>query len=49
MEKKKTNKKKMIDETEYTNGIPLTDNEALTAACMEIAERWEEEIVPLMK
>lgn len=40
---------KMIDETEYTNGIPLTDNEALTAACMEIAERWEEEIVPLMK
>ena len=39
---------KMIDDSEYTNGIPITDNAALTAACMEIAERWEEEIIPLM-
>lgn len=39
---------KMIDNAEYSNGIPLTDNEALTKACQEIAERWEEEIIPLL-
>lgn len=40
---------KMISDTEYTNTIPLTDNEAITAACTEIATRWEEEIIPLME
>lgn len=39
---------KMIDDSEYTNGIPITDNEKLTEACNEIAQRWEEEIIPLM-
>ncbi|MBO5303359.1 MAG: extracellular solute-binding protein [Lachnospiraceae bacterium] len=39
---------KMIDDAEYTNGIPISDNEALTTACTEIAERWEEEIIPWM-
>ena len=41
--------KKMIADAEYTNTIPLTDNEAITAACTEIATRWEEEIIPLME
>lgn len=39
---------KMIADAEYTNTIPLTDNELITAACTEIATRWEEEIIPLM-
>lgn len=39
---------KMIDDSEYTNSIPLTDNETVTAACAEIATRWEEEIIPLL-
>lgn len=39
---------KMIADEEYTNTIPLTDTEALTKACTEIATRWEEEITPLM-
>lgn len=39
---------RMIDDAEYTETIPLTDNEAITAACTEIATRWEEEIVPLI-
>ena len=39
---------KMIDDAEYTNTIPLTDNETITAACAEISTRWEEEIIPLM-
>lgn len=39
---------KMIDNSEYSNGIPITDNEALTNACLEIAKRWEEEIIPLL-
>ena len=39
---------KMIPDEEYTNTIPLTDNDAVTAACTEIATRWEEEIIPLM-
>lgn len=39
---------KMIDDAEYTNTIPLTDNALITAACTEIATRWEEEIIPLM-
>lgn len=39
---------KMIEDSEYTNGIPVTDNEALTKACTEIAQRWEEEIIPLL-
>lgn len=39
---------KMIADEEYTDGIPLTDNEAITAACAEISTRWEEEIIPLM-
>ena len=41
--------KKMIADAEYTNTIPLRDNEAITAACTEIATRWEEEIIPLME
>ncbi len=32
---------KMIPDEEYTNTIPLTDNDAVTAACTEIATRWE--------
>ena len=39
---------KMIADEEYTDNIPLTDNEAITAACAEISTRWEEEIIPLM-
>lgn len=39
---------KMINDAEYTETIPLTDNEAVTAACSEIATRWEEEIIPLL-
>lgn len=39
---------KMIDDVEYTNTIPLTDNEAVSAACAEISTRWEEEVIPLM-
>lgn len=39
---------KMIDDTEYINAIPLTDNEAVSAACAEISTRWEEEVIPLM-
>lgn len=39
---------KMIDDAEYTDTIPLTDNEAVAAACAEIATRWEEEVIPLM-
>lgn len=39
---------KMIDASEYVNGIPITDAEALTKACQEIAQRWEEEIIPLI-
>lgn len=39
---------KMIDNAEYTNGIPITDNAKLTEACAKIAERWEEEIIPLI-
>ena len=39
---------KMIPDEEYTNTIPLTDNDAVPAACTEIATRWEEEIIPLM-
>lgn len=39
---------KMIDDSEYTNTIPMTDNDSVTAACAEIASRWEEEIIPLM-
>ena len=39
---------KMIDDAEYTDTIPLTDNDAVTEACTEIASRWEEEIIPLM-
>ena len=38
----------MIDASEYVNGIPITDAEALTKACQEIAQRWEEEIIPLI-
>lgn len=39
---------KMIDDSEYADTIPMTDNGAVTEACTEIASRWEEEIVPLM-
>ena len=39
---------KMIDDSEYTDTIPMTDNDAVTEACTEIASRWEEEIIPLM-
>lgn len=39
---------KMIDDAEYTNTIPLTDNHAVSAACAEISTRWEEEVIPLM-
>lgn len=39
---------KMIDDAEYTDTIPMTDNDAVTEACTEIASRWEEEIIPLM-
>ena len=28
--------------------IPLTDNDTVTKACSEIANRWEEEIIPLI-
>ena len=42
-------KAKMIADEEYENAIPLTDTEALTETCTQIAERWEEEIVPLME
>lgn len=40
---------KMIDDAEYTDTIPLTDNEAITTVCTEIATRWEEEIIPLIQ
>ncbi len=39
---------KMIADSEYMNTIPLTDNEAVSAVCTEIAARWEEEVIPLM-
>lgn len=39
---------KMIPSAEYAGTIPLTDNEAVSAACAEIATRWEEEVLPLM-
>lgn len=39
---------RMIDDEEYTETIPLTDNDTVTAACAEIASRWEEEITPLI-
>ena len=38
----------MIDDAEYTDTIPLTDNDAVSEVCKEIATRWEEEIIPLM-
>ena len=38
----------MIPDEEYADTIPLTDNDAVSAACAEIASRWEEEIIPLM-
>ncbi len=41
-------KAKMIPDAEYTNTIPMTDNDAVTNACNEIADRWEEEIIPLI-
>ena len=41
-------KAKMISDDEYTNTIPLTDNDTVTKACSEIASRWEEEILPLI-
>lgn len=39
---------KMIADEEYIDTIPLTDNEAVSAACAEISSRWEEEVIPLM-
>lgn len=39
---------KMIPSAEYADTIPLTDNETVSAACTEIATRWEEEIIPMM-
>lgn len=39
---------KMIPNAEYADTIPLTDNETVSAACTEIATRWEEEIIPMM-
>lgn len=41
-------KAKMISDDEYTNTIPLADNDTVTKACTEIASRWEEEIIPLI-
>lgn len=41
-------KEKLIADEEYKNVIPITDTDMLTEACAEIAQRWEEEIVPLM-
>ena len=41
-------KAKMISDDEYTNTLPLTDNDTVTKACTEIASRWEEEIIPLI-
>lgn len=38
----------MIDDSEYAETIPLTDNDVVTEICTEIATRWEEEIIPLM-
>lgn len=42
-------KSKLIPDEEYENTIPLTDTETITKACTEIAQRWEEEIVPLIE
>lgn len=39
---------RMIPSGEYADTIPLTDNETVSAACTEIATRWEEEVIPLM-
>ena len=41
-------KAKMISDDEYTNTIPLADNDTVTKACTEIASTWEEEIIPLI-
>ena len=41
-------KAKMISDDEYTNTIPLADNDTVTKACTEIASRWKEEIIPLI-
>ena len=38
----------MIDNSEYEETIPLTDNEAVSEICTEIATRWEEEVIPLI-
>ena len=38
----------MIDNSEYEETIPLTDNEAVSEVCTEIATRWEEEVIPLI-
>ena len=35
----------MIDNSEYEDTIPLTDNEAVSEICTEIATRWEEEVI----
>ncbi len=42
-------KSSLIPDAEYADTIPLTDNEAIAKACAEIAERWEEEVIPLIQ
>ena len=39
---------KMLDNEEYASAIAVTDPEALSDACAEIARLWEEEVLPLM-
>ncbi|MEA4892960.1 MAG: ABC transporter substrate-binding protein [Peptococcaceae bacterium] len=39
---------RLIDTAEYEKAIPITDTDALTEACNEIATLWEEEVIPLL-
>ena len=39
---------RMLDDSQYENATIITDPEALSAACSEIARLWEEEVLPLM-
>ena len=39
---------KMIPDEEYSATIPMTDVTVVSTACAEIANRWEEEIIPLI-
>ena len=41
-------KAKLLPDSQYEHVIPLDDAEALTEACKQVAQLWEEEVMPYM-